>query len=229
MNVFPLSWQLPPGEKTGSFDWVVNTFDTESEMLGLVPLQREEPWETVDMLAAHFDAELILGVLPQILQLEQRLHAAMRSIGLPVLSLPPEQGRAIPILLHQLPIRGIILFHSKLQDVLDLVPDDYSTKLYYQVILGPHDKPPSALQENTYFEVHLVPSMVGLFQCPTLASERKNEFHMSSRFVWEIDGESIRVTDSGNSPRFTRALLPHRFSIREIPCQCGTPVRVTFL
>mgnify|MGYP003393537615 CR=1 FL=1 len=227
MTAFPLLWQ-PPQTQSGNFDWVVNTFDTDSSDLSLVPLMQHEPWETVDRRAA-LDTGFTLGVFPQILQLEQRLFAAMRTNHRPVLTLPPEKSKSIPALMHQIPISTIIATSDAFKTILEITPPDLASRLTYQVIVGMHKKPPEIALENVLLEVHLVPSMIGLYQCPQLAAEKKYEFHMSDRFVWSVLKDRVSVSDKGESARFTDAELPHQFSHRTAPCSCSASQRLSYL
>ncbi|MBX4192244.1 hypothetical protein KW798_02035 [Candidatus Parcubacteria bacterium] len=153
----------------GEVDWVLNDEKT------LVSIPTDTPWETVFTLATLYGASHVLGILPAISQIEQRLHRAVQKLSIPLLAIPPQQIQAIPALLEQIPIGGIILPFANLAEVQSLCR---GTRLYYQAYLGPRDMPTTPIGE-VYLEVHTLPGIVALFQCETLAHRKKNEFHQS--------------------------------------------------
>jgi hypothetical protein len=232
ISQLPLSWKAPASEAYNDYEWVLNEFDTaDLDALELIPVRRDEPWETVDMLANLHTPQLILGILPAITQSYQRLHAALERVGLPTFNVAPDQSGVVPALLREMPIGGIITMQTELPRLLDAVqPLAESKKMYCQVILGPRETPINiARGENIFSEVHIVPGVVGLFQCECLSKRKTPIFHVSDRFIWEFRDSTVLVTDTEKHRRFARLAFPHTFRVEETVCPCGRDRELSFL
>lgn len=223
-SAFPLLWDLPAEAKVGDYEWVLNGFDvTDEHSIHLVPVHRDEPWETIDAHLNRFGVQYMLGIMPTLWQLEVRYHAALRRNGIPVMMVPPINLKSIPGLFAQFPVNSVVTPLQYLPELKELLPDP---KLRYLAIVG-IDEAPSRQSERADIlqEVHLIPGMIALFQCETLASSSPASFHPSDRFVWGWDGDRLCMTDPGG--RFTNLALPRRYGIREETCSCGRTLAAT--
>ncbi len=223
-SCFPLSWNLPPGADLGEYEWVLNGFDTKDlPSINLVPVRRDEPWETIDAHLNRFGAEYLLGIMPTLWQLEVRFHAALRRSGIPVMMVPPINLASVPSLFAQFPIHTVLTPLRYLPELRTLLP---SRDPHYMTILGPSDAPIECSPGGKVSqEVHLVPGMVALFQCETLAARPTTGFHPSDRFIWEWENDRLYVTDP--AARFTRLMLPRHYTMREETCDCGRTLTLT--
>ncbi len=214
---FPLIWS---GGRPGD-DYVPNTFDaTAPPTIEAVPLSKDEPWETISLHYQTMQPSLIAGIFPAFTQLGTRFEHSMRTIGLPAATVAEEQMRVPIALLESLAIGGIVLRQGALQRCREEVARVSPTAApYYQVILSPTEAP-TVVGEHIFHEIHLVPGMVGLFQCQHLAAEGKGMFHLSDRFSWKHDGSTLMVSDPADK-RFLKAILPRRFAVEDTGCPCG--------
>lgn len=204
----------------GNIDWVPSTFSPEIENLEVIPLKRDEPWETIRLHSSIFSPRLILGIFPAFLQLDIRFHFAVRTLGMEALSVAPEQMRGGLALVESMDIGGIVLtksaFLSTTEELRSYAPD---SELYFQIVLGPDEQPLRTEQKNVFHEVHLVPGVVGLYQCASLASSVPRAFHMSNRFEWEREDDDLFVCD--RDARFARTRFPQKATVVEKNCACG--------
>lgn len=218
---FPLKWDARSSEAS-AYDWITNSFDRGNpEALDVVPIQNDEPWETIPMLAHLFKPRLILGLFPAFLQIDTRYHHAIRALGMPVCTIAEEQIKVAASLVKLLRVGGIIVMQSALEsfknEIEEYAPD---AELYYQVVLAPDERPLFAPNtKNIFYELHLVPGVVGLFQCAH-ANREKNVFHPNERFVWEFEHSRAWVSDRKEG-RFSKAEIPQSVFVRGIPCPCG--------
>ena len=144
-----------PHAKSDAFDWLLSSFEV-TDALELIPVPKAPPWETALYLAKKFEARYVLGILPLFWQLQQRLHYALRKERVPLLALPPEQGRAALALLAQVPVRGVVLPRK---DFLALGAELARARpgIYFQVILKPGEEPASTELPNVFYESHAAP------------------------------------------------------------------------
>lgn len=179
----------------------------------LLPLSIDEPWETVTKAAAQ---GTVLGILPPLPQYVMRLLRAVRSVGKPLITFPPEKSQGALALMRQLPITALV---AEAQDMpalyAALTERGHANTVALHAILTPHEAP---LPGPYVHEVHLVPSMVILYQCAHLAAQNKPHFHPSRRFVWEVEGTAAYLTAAG---RFARHQLPGTYKLEETNCPCG--------
>ncbi|MEK7613045.1 MAG: hypothetical protein AAB449_02810 [Patescibacteria group bacterium] len=221
-----LEWPVSADDK--KYDWVLNTFDSENPDAALVPLDRSEPWDTIAPLALRTGGTVLFGTFPALTQLRPRFIAATESVPLPGITLPPAQAGALPSLLSQLAIGGIVLPQREFAAVADIIKNVHY-RGYFQVLLGLGERPTMEFPNLTLlFEMHLVPGMVGLFQCDALAAER-TAFHPNRRFRWEFEGEKAYVSDFLSAPRFSHIKFPHRIELISKPCACGEQEHVRLL
>lgn len=122
------------------FDWVLTTFDTDRADAALVQVSRDEPWDTIGIVAAQRGADMVFGTFPALTQLLPRFLAATSKAKIPSTSLPPAQLKALPALLSQLPIGGIVLPQRELGRAVAALGDTLY-KGYFHVLLGPDEKP----------------------------------------------------------------------------------------
>ncbi len=124
--------------------------------------------------------------------------------------------------MREMRVRGVVLRYSELQELLNVLREkELSQQIYFQVILSPTERPllhPG--KEEIYYETHLVPGIVALFQCRALLAQQA-AFHPNERFAWEHEGVNVFVTDKGPAPRFVHVELPQRYAVSDIACSCG--------
>lgn len=212
-------------KKRGGEDdhFVANSFNTaDLDSLDLLPVGADEPWETIPSLAHMFKPRLILGIFPLILQLEPRFRMAVHSLGMPSLTFAPEQSGIFSPVVETLHIGGVVMT----QDVAETVMGALQGRdLYFQIILPRKSSYTSEIGKNVFLEMHIVPGMVGLFQCERLALQREGFLHPSDRFLWEID-DVLRTTDPDLHPRFERLHMGSVRALREENCLCGRSLSV---
>ncbi len=226
---FPLSWGDIEGGDAAEYDWVPNIFDrSRLSELSIVPLGREEAWETIPYFADRFNPAQVLGLFPAFSQLATRFHRAIRSLPypIPVANVAEERARVGVALIEPLRIEAVVTMQQGYTNFLEeLGQHAAKNKLYYQIILHPEEVPMLAPgMERVFHEIHAVPGMPALYQCEHSTSHRDAHcFHPSRRFAWEFDGEDVFMTDA-LSQRFLRARLPLPFTFVEQSCPCGHPI-----
>lgn len=232
---FSLLHKHTPDPSRGAVDWISNQFDERRlETLQIVPVPHSEPWETVGMLSDMFKPKMILGIFPAFLQIELRFHGAIRSLGMPVCTVVDKQIGAGVALIEELRIGGIVLTQSLLASCMEEVRRANTAEpLYYQAITGLEEKnilsvdSSAASRCRVFNEVHLIPGIIGFFQCPHLAEKGTDIFHPSDRFVWEFDETSAQVTDVRAAPLFSRTPLPRGVEVRDSRCPCGRTIELS--
>jgi hypothetical protein len=209
---FPLHWQLSSSDSE-ECDWVINDLH-QGEHAGLVPLPRAHIWSTVPASADFFNVRYVLGILPRIWQLEQRLTSALHASGRPLLCISPHQGAMASALFEQLPLGGVILPLKELE-VITAQLKKAGHMPYFQVICAPGEKIPE-FRTDALYEIHLVAGMVGLFQCPHLRGTRT--FHLDSAFEWRLEDGRLKVTERNGF--FTNITVPGVFGGAASACPC---------
>ncbi len=202
---------------------ILPAFDSPQALKPFFPTEKE-PWETLPLFVKKKNVQLLLGVFPLWTQLERSFSRTVRTLGVPVLSLPSERIALVPTLVRDLPV-GKIVATSRDLPALERMSSTHAPMrdLIFHIVLTPEERPIiSSLQ--IVFEVHLVPGAVGLFQCEALASKKELLFHLSSRFYWEFEDQTLLVTDDARTARFSQAPLPLHYKKRNAPCPCGHQV-----
>jgi hypothetical protein len=230
----PPFWQLAAHEKSLAHDFVLNEFDmTYSAHARLVPLRRDESWETIDAFAPRSKAASIVGVLPPLLQMHTRLHSALRTMSVPYISLPVQQRSALPQVCAQFAVSGVVaLCEDMLRIESELEKIQSQHPLHVHAVLGPRDILPQT-KPTTYsvsYEMHLVPSMVILLQCPHLSAKNADGslfFHPTNRCTWELKEEGVYLSDPES--RFVRTLVPRPMKDMQAPCACGNTATLSFI
>lgn len=205
--------------------WVTNSFDTDNlDVLDFVPVGTDEPWETIPRLATMFNPKIILGIFPLIYQLEPRFSGAVHALKMPSCIFTPEQSSMFPLLIETLAIGGAVMT----QDVAGKIMEELKNyDLYFQIVVPRGKNPePELVKQRAFFETHIVPGMVGLFQCEHLSREGQRFLHPSDRFLWEIEEGALRATDIENLPRFERLYMGSVKEAREEQCPCGRTLSV---
>ena len=224
---YPLRWEAPTDEPH-LYDWVPNTTDrTNLPDLDVVPLDKDEPWETIRLLAGVFYPTLILGLFPAFSQYDIRFHRAIRSLPypMPVSNIAEERARVAVALIDPVHVDAVVTMRQGFKNFQrELGEHPARERLYYQIVLGlgeMPDTPPG--KGRLFYEVHAVPSMVVLYQCEHVQKESKaHVFHTNTRFTWEFEGQNAFMTDLEKG-RFMRVLLPYRLERLDTRCSCNHP------
>ena len=210
-------------------DWILNDFDeTNIDGVTIVPVCRQEPWETIGLCASIFKPKLVGSILPPFLQIELRFQGAVRALGFPVCTISDGRVEGMVALMEPLSVGGIVLPASSFERCATEIRDRGVPQPYYQVILGPKESIPLARTgQRIFYEIHLVPGIVEFFQCEHLAGS--DLFHPSDRFLWEFTGETALVTDMRAVPLFTRLEIPRKVRAENKHCACGRTFRASFI
>ena len=220
---FPLRWEPNASWSPHEYDLVANQFETDTtETISAVQVSVGEPWETVNMLAMQFSPKRIVGILPSFSQIEFRFHRAMRALGMPTCTYEEAQISVAASVVDELGVDAVIARASKLASIDSMIRQlTKSSITYYQGVLSVPEIP-LQLDLPVLYEQHLVPGIVGLFQCEHLAKEAAGYMHFNDRFSWEIIDDTLRVTDTSKAPRFVGARLPRLCIVRDEICACGS-------
>ncbi|MCE9541454.1 hypothetical protein K8R03_02745 [Candidatus Kaiserbacteria bacterium] len=221
-SVFPLSWGPRPPVADESYDWVTNSFGpSDPRALDIVPVKCDEPWETLETFTRKCAPHLVLGLFPAFLQIDTRFHRAIHSLGLPVCTMVEEQAKIAAAVVGHLDIGGVVLLQSACTVFeRELAKFKPAMTVRYLAILAPEERPGIAHGEiDILFELHLVPGIVGLFQCEQ-ARDSARIFHPNDRFVWEFADSKAWVSDN-DGRRFSHAEIPQPVFPHETQCACG--------
>lgn len=182
-------------------DWIADSF----EPTRAVPVNHDEPWETIPYFYGIFAPQLLLGIFPSHLQIDTRFYRSVRALGVSSLTVAQEQMQAGISLIDELPIGGIVLTLSAFDDATKNISAlAQEINLYMQIVLSPIDTLPTIRRENTFLEIHGIPGSPLLFQCAHLALSR--DFHPTTRFVKDA--------------------YPSSCTVRTSLCDCGALTRV---
>ncbi len=159
-------------------DWVPSTFDTESfDTMRVIDIPRTQLWETIPIYLRS--AHAILGIFPAFLQLDIRFHRTMRALGKPAFSVAEEQMRPGIALIPSMRIDTILLRYDAIERCMHALKDTSSVPRMI-AILSPNETPRS-FGSSVQFEMHVLPGVVGLFQCDALRGETR-AFHPTDHF-----------------------------------------------
>lgn len=220
---YPLGWKPPLGRDT--VEWVLSSFDPEKANVAFVPLTSEDSWDTLGRIATAEGARAILGILPGLTQIQQRMYTNMPE-GILAAFLPPEQLSALPLFAQHLSLDGIVVSKNLAHEVLEAL-SGVGKLPYLQILYGIESTIEKIPYPRVYKEVHVVPGIVGLYQCKPLATNQTTNFHLSSAFDWRgVEGKTY-VTDPRG--RFCDVEFAQRFERTLRPCPCGEKAHVTIL
>lgn len=211
-----------------AYDTVPSTFDVAHDEISAVHLLKSRSWETVAEHVKNFTPTTVINMLPPYLQLQSRLHSALRPLGVPYTALTSAQFSAVETLAKMLPSPGIITTLRDVPKLANAMTEKTLSVRYVQVVLTLSEKP-NISHPFFFYEIHLLPGLPILWQCPALAAEGQNEFHPDTSYEWSFDVDATSLKDTTIPPYFSTRRLSKTFRVKKMPCVCGAGNRVSSL
>lgn len=208
-------------------DVVPSAFASGAQPLFAFPRPRNWSWQSCEDVLSAATPSAVMMRLPLFWQLEPALFKACRATRAPLFANH----------LNNMPVGGLAVSKLGIDALVTTAPDAplFESHLAERgiplprtwLLVGSHDEiaavSPTLGGGVRYFarEVHLMPGVPLLTQCPALAVERTSGFHTSPEFEFELHESGTTITNVSDVPF---PLLGYRLPfvvVREGVCPCG--------
>jgi hypothetical protein len=210
-----------------------STFDPLSESLRAFPQPLKPRWLSLERALRQCQARSVMIRLPHFWQQESPAHAACRNVGAALFVGEPEN---IPVGAAAIDSCAIDTVVAEISEASAFVAYLHKKNLRvpsHWILIHQAESPSWTLPDELalaakvlFQEVHLLPGVPILVQCPLLASQKAPRFHTSDAYLWEHFDSVYHITSLGDDPLPIVRFALDRPLRQEGTCPCGRPIVV---
>jgi len=209
---------------------IPTSFDANEPSLQAFPQPVDSRWTSCERPLRNANSKGVIMRLPTYWQIGLPLHAACRSVGIPIFVNEPEN---IPVGAMALKTGGIDTVVSENRDAEAFAEYLVKHALPYPRLgivvhrigdMGDVSRVVLDTWGTVAQEVHVFPGVPVLDQCLILSEKKEPRFHLSDAYFYELSTQGTLITSVGGDPfplyRYKLSCLLEKSG----DCSCGKPV-----